>query len=175
MTVALQVRVARADELGRLGQLTVEAYEPFTLGPDDPYVARLRDAEARAAAGVLLVAEDAHGALLGCVTHCPPGSPMRELALDHEGEFRMLAVAPAARGLGVGAALVQRCHDLAAAQGATGMVICSLTMMTAAHRLYDRLGYRRDPGRDWTPTPGVELIAFVRELIVGHGAGGATA
>ena len=43
--------------------------------------------------------------VLGCVTCCPPGSPWRELAGEHEGEFRMLAVAPAARGRGAGAAL----------------------------------------------------------------------
>jgi hypothetical protein len=32
--------------------------------------------------------------------------------------------------------------------------------MAAAHRVYERLGYTRDPSRDWSPLPGVDLIAF---------------
>ncbi len=36
--------------------------------------------------------------------------------------------------------------------------------MTHAHRIYARLGYRRDPTRDWDPVPGVHLIAFAKEL-----------
>jgi hypothetical protein len=44
------------------------------------------------------------------------------------------------------------------------MVLSSLAGMTAAHRLYGRLGYTRLPGRDWSPMPDVHLIAFVKEL-----------
>ncbi|WP_114422179.1 GNAT family N-acetyltransferase [Nocardioides houyundeii] len=167
----VRVRVARSEELGALGDLTLAAYEPFTLGPDDPYVARLRDTAARAREGVLLVAEDQEGSLLGCVTWCPAGSPLRELAQDHEGEFRMLAVAPRCQGRGAGAALVHRCHELAAGLGATSMVISSLAEMTTAHRLYGRLGYEREPTRDWSPATGVDLVAFVRPLDVGHRIG----
>ena len=36
--------------------------------------------------------------------------------------------------------------------------------MTAAHRIYERLGYHRIPERDWSPQPGVDLIAFAKEL-----------
>jgi hypothetical protein len=32
--------------------------------------------------------------------------------------------------------------------------------MTTAHRVYARLGYERDPDRDWSPLPGVDLLAF---------------
>ena len=68
-------------------------------GPDDPYVARLRDTAARDRDAELWVAVRATTAtLLGCVTFCPPGSPWRELAREDEGEFRMLAVAPGRAG-----------------------------------------------------------------------------
>ena len=40
----------------------------------------------------------------------------------------------------------------------------SLADMTAAHRVYARLGYTRAPDRDWDPVPGVHLIAFSKEL-----------
>ncbi len=159
----MQVRRARPEELPALGELTVAAYSDFTLGPDDPYVARLRDTAARDAQGELWVAvEDEE--LLGCVTWCPPGSPWRELADEHEGEFRMLAVAPSARGRGAGSALAVRCEERARQHGATAMVLSSLPQMMHAHRIYTRLGYRRDPSRDWDPVPGVHLIAFTKEL-----------
>jgi ribosomal protein S18 acetylase RimI-like enzyme len=159
----MELRRARPEELAALGELTVAAYADFTLGPDDPYVARLRDTATRDAQGELWVAADDES-LLGCVTCCPPGSPWRELAHDHEGEFRMLAVAPAARGRGVGAALARWGEERARAHGATAMVLSSLPDMHHAHRIYDRLGYRRVPERDWDPAPGVHLVAFTKEL-----------
>lgn len=159
----MELRRARPEELAALGELTVAAYDDFTLGPDDPYVARLRDTASRDAQGELWVAvEDEQ--LLGCVTCCPPGSPWRELAREHEGEFRMLAVDPAARGRGAGAALAALCEERAREHGATAMVLSSLPQMTHAHRIYARLGYRRNPARDWDPAPGVHLVAFSKEL-----------
>jgi GNAT superfamily N-acetyltransferase len=159
----MELRRARPEELPALGELTVAAYADFTLGPTDPYVERLRDTASRAAQAELWVAVDG-AELLGCVTWCPPGSPWRELAAGYEGEFRMLAVAPHARGRGVGAALAARCEERAREHGATTMVLSSLPQMTHAHRIYTALGYRRDPARDWDPVPGVHLIAFVKEL-----------
>jgi hypothetical protein len=32
--------------------------------------------------------------------------------------------------------------------------------MTAAHRLYERLGFMRAPERDWKPVPEVRLISY---------------
>jgi ribosomal protein S18 acetylase RimI-like enzyme len=97
---------------------------------------------------------------VGNVTYCPPGSPWREIGREHEGEFRMLAVDPAAQGVGAGTALARLCEDRARAHGATGMALSSLATMTTAHRVYARLGYERDPDRDWSPLPGVDLLAF---------------
>ena len=159
----MELRRARPEELPALGDLTVAAYADFTLGPANPYVERLRDTASRDVQGELWVAVEGDE-LLGCVTCCPPGSPWRELAGEHEGEFRMLAVAPAARGRGVGAALAALCEERAREHGATAMVLSSLPEMTHAHRIYAGLGYRRDPARDWDPVPGVHLIAFTKEL-----------
>jgi GNAT superfamily N-acetyltransferase len=72
----------------------------------------------------------------------------------------MLAVDPDARGAGAGTALAAFCEERAREQGAVGMALSSLAEMTDAHRIYTRLGYARDPGRDWSPVPGVALIAF---------------
>lgn len=153
------IRLAGTSDLARIGEITESAYSAFTLGPDDPYVAKLRDAASRAADAELYVAEDADG-LLGSVTWCPNGSSWREISKPDEGEFRMLAVAPDARSRGVGEALVRFCIDLSRAAGHRGMVISSLAEMSGAHRLYARLGFTRLPERDWSPAPGVHLIAF---------------
>lgn len=159
----MELRRARPEELAAVGDLTVAAYAAFTLGPDDPYLERLRDAATRDRESELWVALD-DGQLLGTVSYCPPGSPWRELGHDHEGEFRMLAVAPAAQGRGVGTALVRLCEQRAREHGGTAMVLSSLPQMAAAHVVYTRLGYARAPERDWDPVPGVHLVAFGKSL-----------
>jgi hypothetical protein len=40
----------------------------------------------------------------------------------------------------------------------------SLDLMTTAHRMYERLGFTRLPGRDWSPAPGVHLVAYTYDL-----------
>ena len=160
----MRIRLARPEDLSAVGEITVAAYADFTLGPSDPYIARLRDAAARAAQAELWLAEDEGedgGAVLGTVTVCPPDSVWREISRSGEGEFRMLAVAPRARGRGVGEALARFAIDRLAEQGAHAVVLSSLSTMHAAHRIYERLGFRRDAARDWSPTPGVELQAYV--------------
>ena len=160
------VRRALPTEYGEVGLATEAAYEEFLLGPDDYYRVRLRDAERRDRAAELLVAVDDDGALLGTVTSCPPGSPWRELSGDGEGEFRMLAVVPAARGRGVGEALVRGCEERARATGATRMWLTTLDDMAAAQRIYARLGYRHEPARDWYPDelPDLSMRAWTKEL-----------
>ncbi len=160
----MRIRLARPEDLSAVGEITVAAYADFTLGPADPYIARLRDAAARAAQAELWLAEDEGqdgGPVLGTVTVCPPDSVWREISGPGEGEFRMLAVAPRARGRGVGEALARFAIDRLAEQGAHAVVLSSLSTMHAAHRLYERLGFRRDAARDWSPAPGVELQAYV--------------
>ncbi|MEO9325483.1 GNAT family N-acetyltransferase [Nocardioides sp. C4-1] len=160
----MHVRLARPADLERLGEITVAAYADFTHGPDDTYVARLRDTAARADQAELWVAVHDDGRLLGSVTNCPPGSPWREIARDDEGEFRMLAVDPSVRRTGAGRALVEHVEERWRAAGATGIALSSLADMTAAHALYARLGFTRDPTRDWSPHDGVDLLAFTKAL-----------
>jgi ribosomal protein S18 acetylase RimI-like enzyme len=161
----VHLRRARPDDLAAVGEATVAAYAPFVEGRNDPYLDKLRDAAARDREAELWVAVAADDrTVLGSVTLCPGGSPWREVARGDEGEFRMLAVDPAAQGQGVGLALVRHCLDRFREQGAPAVVLSSLVEMSAAHRLYARLGFERLPERDWSPLPGVDLICFRTEL-----------
>jgi ribosomal protein S18 acetylase RimI-like enzyme len=157
------VRPAGAAELAAVGELTAAAYLADGHAPEF-YVDELRDAAARAETAELLVATDATGALLGTVTLCQPGTPLAEISRAGEVEFRMLATDPATRGRGVGGALVRAVLARAAELGARRVVLCSAVEMRPAHRLYLRLGFRRLPERDWSPAPGISLVAFAREL-----------
>ena len=157
------LRRAEPRDVDAVGEVTVAAYAEFTHGPADPYVERLRDAATRRREAELWVAE-LDGAVVGTVTIALEGSPWREIGEPGEGEFRMLAVAPAARRRGVGEALMQLVLDRFRDLGSHAVVLSSLAEMTAAHRVYERAGFRRLPERDWSPIPGVDLLAFRLEL-----------
>jgi GNAT superfamily N-acetyltransferase len=159
--VPLEIRPATPDEFSAVGDLCVAAYEPF-LAHAGEYVGTLRDAASRAAAAELLVAVDER--LLGTITFVPDGGPLGEIATADETEFRMLAVSPAAQGRGIGTALLQHIVEETAARGRAGLVCSSQPAMRAAHRIYERVGFTRDPARDWSPLPGVELLAFALKL-----------
>ncbi|MFH9421584.1 GNAT family N-acetyltransferase [Streptomyces sp. NPDC017529] len=158
------IRPARPEEFEEIGELLVSAYLAdglLSFGDRDPYVHELRKAAHRAEHAELLTAADAgSGAVLGTVTFVAPGTRYAEISGPAEGEFRMLAVAPGGRGRGIGEALVRACMDRARSLGLTGMVLSTQPHTLAAHRLYERLGFRHIPERDWDPVPTVTLWAF---------------
>lgn len=159
------VRAAEPAEYEVIGAITVAAYESDgLLVADSGYRSELADAASRAVHGELLVAVDESGEVLGSVTVAPPGTELAEISREDELEFRMLSTASAARGRGVGAALTRAVLARAAERGARRVVLCSLDAMTTAHRLYERLGFRRVPERDWEPVSGVALRAFVQDV-----------
>ncbi|WP_380285471.1 GNAT family N-acetyltransferase [Kitasatospora purpeofusca] len=156
------IRPARAEELEEAGRITVEAFvgDGFT-SPDSAYVQRLRDAATRAAEAELLVAVDAaHGTVLGCVTFAVGGTEWADIATPEEGEIRMLATAAAARGRGAGEALVRAALARSRELGLAGMAFSTQPEMTTAHRIYERVGFRRTPERDWSPVPGIDLMVY---------------
>jgi predicted N-acetyltransferase YhbS len=157
----MHLRRARPEDYDEIGAVTVAAYEPVLAGAEGTYVQQLRNAQARDLEAELWVAVGADDReVLGTVTLCRDGSPWREIAAADEGEFRMLAVAPQAQGRGVGQALARHCVDRFRESGASGVVLSSTPGMAGAHRLYGRLGFVREAGRDWEPVPGVQLWAF---------------
>lgn len=161
----IEIRPAAPADFDAVGRLTVAAYRADgQLDGLDPYERRLLDVASRAHDNEVLVAVDDADRVLGAVTILAPGSELVELSRPGEAEFRMLAVDPAAQGQGVGAALVTACVDRARERRATALVISSRDFAKAAHRLYQRMGFVRVPELDWSPEPGVRLVALRLEL-----------
>jgi ribosomal protein S18 acetylase RimI-like enzyme len=156
------VRPARPEEHAEIGELCVMAYRAAGVAVDR-YEPTLRDVAGRAQAADVLVAQDGGEKLLGTVTFVL-GGPLREIATPQEAEFRMLAVDPTAGGRGVGTLLVRECAERARAAGLARLVCSTQPAMAAAHVVYRRLGFVRDPARDWKPIPEVDLVALVLEL-----------
>ncbi|MFB7272947.1 GNAT family N-acetyltransferase [Streptomyces sp. NPDC056244] len=162
------IREAEPGEYARLGEITARAYlvdGHLDFGEDDPYLYTLRDVATRAAEAEVLAAVDPDGTVLGGVTVVLAGGPWADIAQDGEAEFRMLAVDRAARGRGVGEALVRAC--VARAQNTEGcirLVLSTQASMRQAHRIYERLGFVRTPERDWEPLPELPLLAYVLDL-----------
>lgn len=147
----IEIRRAHEHEYARVGELTVAAYELLPVdhlfgGYDDGIL----DTAGRAKGAEILVAiEDDR--VIGAVTYAADtSSPWSEWTEPGEAQFRLLAVDPAARGRGVGEALVRECMARAEANGQT-IVIHTTPWMDAARRMYNRLGFARRPDRDVPP------------------------
>jgi ribosomal protein S18 acetylase RimI-like enzyme len=75
-------------------------------------------------------------------------------------EVRLLAVAPTARGLGVGRALMDECVRRARAAGATSLGVHTSRSMRAALAMYAAMGFVRAPEHDFHPAGGEVVEAF---------------
>jgi ribosomal protein S18 acetylase RimI-like enzyme len=164
MTADIVIRQATEADLEVVGEICVSAYDAAAqLEPGSPYAATLRDSRARMRDGLLIVAER-DGTVVGTTTITPPGSEFREIGRDDEVEFRFLAVAPSAWRTGVGDALVAACEEHARRSGARALAICVRDTNTGAAAMYERMGFTRIPERDWSPRPGVDLLALTRDV-----------
>ncbi len=159
------IREAHPGELRAAGDVVASAYAALPGERHEDYLAHVRDTATRARACPILVAVDDDGRVLGSVTYVPGAdNPYADIERDGEAGFRMLGVDPSAQGAGIGRRLVEACIDRGRRAGRTALAIGSVPVMTAAHRLYLELGFRRAPERDTEPVPGVRLWAFVRPL-----------
>jgi len=158
------VRLVEPHEIDDVSRLSVEAYaHDYTLS--ESYRASVADVAGRAREHEVWVAHDVTtGELVGTVATPRAGGHLSELARDDELDFRLLAVAPHARGRGVGELLTRHVIALARERGATRVVMNSGPRMVGAHRLYHRLGFVRLPERETRFVDGATLLAFGYDL-----------
>jgi ribosomal protein S18 acetylase RimI-like enzyme len=153
------IREAAAAEMGAVGALRVAAYQAQGLLALNPAYAATLAALGAGGHGTVLVA-DSGGELAGTVMLEPWHAGSEVARGPGEAEVRALAVAPAAQGRGTGRALVRAVIDRAAAGGFTGLLLSTQPQMRAAQALYASAGFARRPDLDWSPVPGLALLAF---------------
>jgi ribosomal protein S18 acetylase RimI-like enzyme len=160
---SLTVSVLRPDQLEVVAELTAQVYRGEGFSSAD-YEPALRDVASRATTATVLVAE-LDGQVVGAVTAATRGGEWAEQSVPGEAVVRMLVVAPGARGSGTGEALMRACLERARADGCVLVRLSSQEEMTAAHRLYERLGFVRTPSFDWSPVPGLQLRTYALPLV----------
>lgn len=167
----IELRRVRPGELEEVARLTFAVYvDAGFVATESSYVRELLDSSSRARQAEIWVAVTSSaqgkesGRLLGSVTFCPLGSPYREVARGDEGEFRMLAVSPEARGRGLGRTLIELCLRRSRELGYAGVRMSTMDQMAGAQRLYELLGFARAPEDDWSPVPGVTLLVYALTL-----------
>lgn len=162
MPTSLVLREAGPDDRAAIAQLTLLAYGEYSTSMAPDAWAAL-EAAVRVSladdAGVTRVVAIERGVIVGSAAlYAPQAAAYGDLASPAPWpEVRLVAVAPAARGRGVARALVEECIRRARAAGATTVGLHTSRSMRAALRLYERMGFVRDPEHDFQP-PGAELV-----------------
>jgi predicted N-acetyltransferase YhbS len=163
------IRDARPGDRDRIREVTLAAYEEYAAQMPDLWegyrqniVATLSHVEP----AEQLVAER-DDRIVGTVLLYPPrrvrppGAESMEMPWP---EVRLLAVAPAARGQGIGAALMQECVRRARGSGTGALSLHTTDLMQTAMRMYERMGFVRAPELDFHPAPGVTVKGFRLDL-----------
>ena len=163
------IRDMHADESDAVRQITLAAYgeyaaimpEPLWLGYRRQLLATLESQ-----GPVERIVAERAGSIAGSVLLFPPATDAYGAATasgDYP-EVRLLAVAPEARGHGIGAALMQECARRARGAGAAALGLHTTDIMRAAVRMYERLGYVRTPEHDFVPAPGILIKGYRLDL-----------
>jgi GNAT superfamily N-acetyltransferase len=166
----LRIRDAHPDDRDAILGATLAAYQEYeALMPShwEEYRQHILATLADVKPAEQIVAEQ-DGGIVGTVLLYPAGT---SLTLDEDSpitrrwpEVRLLAVIPAARGRGVGAALTHECAKRARRAGAGFLTLHTTDMMKAALRLSERMGVARAPEIDFHPVPGVTIKGYRLDL-----------
>lgn len=153
-------RMATASDASAISALLRRAFLEFeklytpqafiaTVQPENGILRRLEE-------GPVWVAQDNRG-VIGSVSAVRSGASVI---------VRGMAVAPEARGQGIGKTLLISCDDFAREQGVDRMCLYTTPFLTSAIRLYQSSGYELT-GEKAIPH-GTELLAMVKILSRGH-------
>lgn len=137
------------DDHAEAGRIVREAYLALEGYPvDDTYDAVVADVPARIDEAVVVVAVD-DGRILGCLTFVDGhDNPHAEHGDPDAASFRYFGVAASAQGRGVGREMVTWCVGEARRLGRRRLRIHTLEVMVGARRLYEQMGFERDPAFD---------------------------
>ncbi|KPA33418.1 FR47-like protein [Leptospira interrogans] len=98
--------------------------------------------------GKILVAL-ANNTAIGLIIVGTYTNPYRQIAEIDEAEMQLIATLPKFRQQGVASSLCRTFEVEAKILGFRKVVLSTQSTMKAAHKLYEKLGYLRNPSRDW--------------------------
>jgi GNAT superfamily N-acetyltransferase len=165
----LKIREARSEDRDAARKITLSAFEQYAAVMPPPrwegYRENILATLAEIAPAQHIVAEKG-GVIMGSVLLYPPGTAF---STPDAGpltcpEARLLAVAPEARGQGIGTALMEECIRRSRRLGAACLNLHTTDMMKVAMRMYERMGFVRAPELDFHPDPSVTVKAYRLEL-----------
>jgi GNAT superfamily N-acetyltransferase len=165
-TSDVNVRDAREDERPAIRELTLRAYGEYATVMAPTAWAALEQAVRAALASeerVERIVAERGGTLVGGVFLYPAATDAYGGAASRASwpEVRLLAVAPEARGQGVGRLLMDECIRRARRAGAAELGLHTSRSMQAAMQMYTRMGFARAPEYDFQPD-GAELVEAYR-------------
>ena len=166
----LHLRDARAGDGNAIQEVTLAAYSVYAsiMGPMwEFYKQSILETLADITPAEQIVAER-DGSVVGTALLFPPGTilhgPGGESATLVWPEMRLLAVAPAAQGLGIGAALVRECIRRAQKSGVAVLTLHTTEAMRVAMAMYERMGFHHAPELDFHPAPNLTVKGYRLDL-----------
>ena len=160
----MEIREVVPEEYEQAGEVVAEAYSEFVDPGDtgwEEHLALVRDVAGRVDRTVVLVAVEGDR-IVGSAT-----IELDDVIGDDDHELtpeaailRMLGVAPSARGKGVGRALVRAVIERARVAGKRELLLRTTPPMLAAQRLYESMGFERDPSLDIPIAEDFTLIGY---------------
>jgi GNAT superfamily N-acetyltransferase len=165
----LKIQNARSEDRDAARKLTLSAFQQYAAVMPPPRWEGYREnilATLTDLSPAQQIVAEKEGIIVGSVLLYPPGTAF---STPNEGpltcpEVRLLAVAPEARGQGIGTALMQECIRRARSLGATCLNLHTTDMMQVAMRMYEGMGFVRAPELDFHPDPSVTVKAFRLDL-----------
>lgn len=172
MTTKYHVRNAIPEEFERIGKLMVDVYsqlDGFPKKEDQPdyykMLANIGELSYKAHTE-LLVAIDNQGNIGGAVVYFSDmisyGSGGTATKEKNASGFRLLAVDPKVRGLGLGKLLTLECIKKAKEMDQPQVIIHSTKAMQVAWKMYEKIGFKRSEDLDFMqeklPVFGFRLI-----------------
>ncbi len=174
-TPTVSIRTAHAGDFSRLRGVLISSYLEYhdclPPGVFAAYLTDLVDLERRSDFGEILVAVH-DGAVVGTATFYADASEDGIGWPATGSSIRAVAAPPTARGLGIGRALLEACHERAERLGSTQLCLHTAPFMAAAIRLYEGAGFVRAPEHDVDVAAripsmvasGLVISAYTREI-----------
>jgi len=157
--IVYKVRKAKPDEYKAVGQFMVHVYsqlEGFPKESEQPdYYKMLENVGdfTTKEAVELLVAVSNNGNIVGAVVYFGNmqfyGSGGTATKEKNTAAFRLLAVDPKTRGLGIGKLLTLSCIEKARGKKLNQMVIHTTKAMMTAWKMYEKIGFKRSEDLDF--------------------------